>query len=717
MAESNPNSFNWKNLFKGISAFRAVHTVIGTATILTLAFFISTQFLIDRLQRSIRYEVDAVIEKDALAYEIEINVIGLGLGVFKYLDTGEKKYLDRVEEDRRELNEFLIQFKKLADTDSERRLLEELRDLYRQYGGLVKTILELHDKINEEKAQVIQCLGLLASHPKSHNIANQIQGFFMARQISDDVFESCDNLIKTLEETLEKEPDFRADVAESASPISQSLTQPLRNFLKDRKQLTDSTAKFIQIRILFDELLDEELQSETSNSVKQTQEKLRAASRDLSFLLPPFSIGLTILWLLIAWFTRKINKGVSDLISDAELVGGGEFKKPVEVSFPRELSQLSRAMDGMRLDLQNTVVSKVALEKSEAKLREMVAEWHLTFNTLSDSILVLSEKGQVIKANLATARLAGMAVEEMEGCEFATLSREQPFRSIGTLCNKVRLSGTLERLRISDDNAGKTWEVQAQPYRQNGRNLDTILLIRDTSSYDAMVKKLEESNHLAQLGIFTANIAHEVRNPLFGLMANLEAWEAEADPSSDYSPFRVRVKREVNRLNDLMRDLLEFGRPTQTEFSRGDLCLTVQQAILRCKMLAKSKNVEVQNKMKGPLICRRMDPQCLEQAFVNLIENALSFAPEGSVVTITQTPKEGSFIEIEISDRGGGFSEEDLAKMAEPFYSKRQGGTGLGLAIVQRTVEDHHGELHFDNRKGGGAVVRVVLPHMEEVDS
>lgn len=717
MAESSPKFFKWKNIFQGISAFRTIHVVIGTATFLTLAFFISTQFSIDRLQRSIRDDVDAVIEKDALTYEIEINVIGLGLGVFKYLDTGEETYLDRVEAEKRELDEFLIQFETVADTNSEKRLSVELRDLYHQYGGLVKTLIDLHDQINEEMPRVIERLDQLTDHPRSQETAKHIQGFFMARQISDEVFESCSHLIRDLEEKLANEPDFASAFARPVSSATTWITKPLQQFLKDRKQLTEATAEFIRIRILFDELLDEELQLETSNSVKQTQARLRSASRDLSFLLLPYSVALTALWLLIAWFTRKINRGVSELIRDAELVGGGEFKKPVNVNFPQELSQLGQAMDGMRLDLQNTVVSKVALEKSEAKLREMVAEWHLTFNTISDPILVLGEQGQVIKANQAAASLCGISVEEIEGRKCTSLSQEEPFRSIGALCNQVHLNGSPNRERIHDQNTGKTWEVLAQPYRQNGRELDTILLIRDTSAYDAMVKELEERNHLAQLGIFTANIAHEVRNPLFGLMANVEAWEAEADPSSDLSPFRTRVKREVNRLNDLMRDLLEFGRPAPVEFGKGDLCQAMQQAILRCNVLANSKKVTIIDHWEGPITSQRMDTQCLEQAFVNLIENALAFAPEGSKVDISLIRRDGSQVEIVIADRGSGFSEEDLTRVAEPFYSKRRGGTGLGLAIVQRTIEDHSGELHFANRDGGGALIRVILPNIEEVSS
>jgi signal transduction histidine kinase len=218
------------------------------------------------------------------------------------------------------------------------------------------------------------------------------------------------------------------------------------------------------------------------------------------------------------------------------------------------------------------------------------------------------------------------------------------------------------------------------------------------------LERLQRGGRVADLGRFVAGIAHEVRNPLFGILANLDAWEDEA--GSGLSEFGQRIRREAQRLQEFMNDLLDYGRPVQVGRERVSLPSVWRGIEPEIRPAADRAGVrlETPNGGDGPYVVG--DERRLGQALANLMMNAIQHTPAGGTVALRA--EEGTrYDDCVVTDTGVGFDAAALVSAFEPFYTRRQGGTGLGLAIVKRFVEDMGGSVAASNRPDGGAEVRL----------
>jgi signal transduction histidine kinase len=168
-----------------------------------------------------------------------------------------------------------------------------------------------------------------------------------------------------------------------------------------------------------------------------------------------------------------------------------------------------------------------------------------------------------------------------------------------------------------------------------------------------------------------------------------------------------------------MKDLLEFGRPSEPELGQWHLDDLVHGAIEACQPLLREKGVEVVrtgSEDVPPVLADRMR---MTQVLQNLIENAIHYSPPGGRVKVVVGPAGdarngwGEFVECTVHDSGPGFAAADLQQLFEPFFTRRRGGTGLGLSIVKRIVYDHGGEVFARNHPEGGAVVAVWLRRVD----
>jgi signal transduction histidine kinase len=179
----------------------------------------------------------------------------------------------------------------------------------------------------------------------------------------------------------------------------------------------------------------------------------------------------------------------------------------------------------------------------------------------------------------------------------------------------------------------------------------------------------------------------------------------------------MRVLRgELNRLTELMRELLEYGRPLSSELTPQSIEDVIAESVEACAALAKRANVEIANEIRAALPPVYMDRHRLLQVFHNLLENAVQHSPPGGIVTVeAETVRDDGqdWVDCVITDSGPGFQTEELQRIFEPFFTRRRGGTGLGLSIAQRIIEEHHGTIAASNRLGRGAVMTVRLPSAE----
>jgi len=238
---------------------------------------------------------------------------------------------------------------------------------------------------------------------------------------------------------------------------------------------------------------------------------------------------------------------------------------------------------------------------------------------------------------------------------------------------------------------------------------------------DKLQAELRRSEAMAAMGSLVAGVAHEVRNPLFGITSTLDAMEANAATGAAANRYRPVLRREVNRLNKLMTDLLEYGRPPSNGFSNIRLSRIIGEAVHVCGPSAAAAGVTIDNRTVDCKSTLALVRGRLVQVFVNLIENAIQHAPRGSEIIVEArevTGREGKpWMACCVKDSGPGLASDTLANVFVPFFTRRRNGTGLGLAIVQRIVDEHKGVVEAGNRPEGGAILSVYLPLEPDLSS
>jgi PAS domain S-box-containing protein len=251
----------------------------------------------------------------------------------------------------------------------------------------------------------------------------------------------------------------------------------------------------------------------------------------------------------------------------------------------------------------------------------------------------------------------------------------------------------------------------------SGEPMEIVGFVSDITDLKRMENELSRSQSMAAIGSLAAGMAHEVRNPLFVLSATLDAFEARFESSPEHVPYIKNLRDQVQRLSNLMKQLLEFGRPAEAAAETASLEDVIADAVRVMAPLVEKANVGlvISTSVEG----LRVPVEFVQavQIFRNLVENAIQYSRPGGTVRIeaVRLSRDGSqWVECSVRDMGAGFQSEDLSRVFDPFFTRRRGGTGLGLAIVHRIVRDAGGEIEACNQPEGGALITLRLPAAPE---
>jgi signal transduction histidine kinase len=229
---------------------------------------------------------------------------------------------------------------------------------------------------------------------------------------------------------------------------------------------------------------------------------------------------------------------------------------------------------------------------------------------------------------------------------------------------------------------------------------------------DAEERLREATSALAALA---AGVAHEVRNPLFAISATLDALEANIAVPEEIPQYIGVLRDQLQRLTDLTRDLLDYGKPPRINVQPASLRSAAALALEACGPLLGQRRVTAVNRVPEDLPQLRFDSGRVVQALRHLVEHAALQARPGARVEIEAEAghREGTpGVECAVSDTGPGFGAEDLSRLFQPFYSRPRGATGLGLSIARRIVEEHGGRIVGASRPEGGNRISFFLPNV-----
>lgn len=392
-----------------------------------------------------------------------------------------------------------------------------------------------------------------------------------------------------------------------------------------------------------------------------------------------------------------------------------------------------RAENGTELDLVDlaeeigrqlsSLVESVLLLEDALRARR---ELENTFNSLADLVAVCDRRLRLVHVNQAFAVRFSRRQDEMfenpvqnflgpEVMEWLTIAAQE-FETPGA----AREAGTRE---ITDSVLGGTFSFTVSPLiGQEGEPLGTVLVARDISEQSRLEaeradlrSRLAQSEKLAALGQVVAGIAHELNNPLQGVMGHLELLLATQQLAPDVQRDLRLVYREADRAAKIVRNLLVFGGSRRIVRRRLNLNLVVRRVLSLRSTAARAQHIEIIRDLEPRMPRLSGDALLLQQALLNIIlnaEHAVAGHQPRRIEVKTSADRLRSIAVIEISDSGPGIAAAALPRLFEPFFTTKDvgQGTGLGLAIAYGIVQEHGGRIVARNRSGGGAVFTVELP-------
>jgi len=332
-----------------------------------------------------------------------------------------------------------------------------------------------------------------------------------------------------------------------------------------------------------------------------------------------------------------------------------------------------------RLILAPDVSEQRRAEEERARLMSVIesaaAEWQRTFDAVEACVVILDTSARVKRLNRAAAELLGAAYSEVMDRRVDELGDTEPWPTAARLIEEAIHTGATASAQAKAP-AGQTWSLGVT-IAQGGSDGDErrfILVVADLTRTVELQDSLRRAESMAALGAVVGGVAHEVRNPLFSISATLDALEVEFGHSAGYAEYASLLRSQVNRLSQLMRDLLDFGKAPLLRLAPVRASDLVWQAVRASALLARERGVRVETDVAEPLPELVADAGRMEQVLNNLVNNAIQHSRRGALVRVS-VRAEGHQLRFAVDDEGPGIPSGDAHRLFEPFFTRRKGGT------------------------------------------
>ena len=227
--------------------------------------------------------------------------------------------------------------------------------------------------------------------------------------------------------------------------------------------------------------------------------------------------------------------------------------------------------------------------------------------------------------------------------------------------------------------------------------------------------QLRRAERAGAMGRLASAVAHEIRNPLNYVGLSVDHLQASFRPSdpqrmAEFDRSVGQIKEEMRRVNSLVTEFLDFGRPPRLRIQACRSEEILQEVMRLAAPRAEQQKVAIELQVEPGLPSLRADPEGLRTCFLNLVTNGIQAMPRGGAMELraeTAVPGQARF---RVRDSGVGIAARDLERIFEPYFSTKEAGVGLGLAITQRIVQDHGGRIDVSSLPGGGTEFQILLP-------
>ena len=402
-------------------------------------------------------------------------------------------------------------------------------------------------------------------------------------------------------------------------------------------------------------------------------------------MIQPLLIVLIVALILSGLLAKRLSRRIVDPLNSLDL------EHPLDNDAYEELSPLLKRIHRQHVEIQTQL----------RELREKTDEFTQITGSMREGLVLLDEHGSILSINAAAQTLFS-ADAQCVGREFLTIERSH---EISAAIQAAAADGHSE---VRAERAGRVYQFDISRITSDGKFLGTVIL-----AFDITEQEFAERNRRE----FTANVSHELKTPLQGIIGSAELIENGMVRPDDLPRFVGHIHAEAARLVTLIDDIIRLSQldegdamPTEPV----DLLAVSQEAAQTLHDAAAARNVTVSVTGQPAVLpgVRRL----IYEIVYNLCDNAIKYNRDGGRVDVTVAADAGGS-SITVADTGIGIAPEHQARVFERFYrvdkshSKASGGTGLGLSIVKHAVQYHHGRIELESTPGTGTTIRVVFPN------
>jgi len=389
-----------------------------------------------------------------------------------------------------------------------------------------------------------------------------------------------------------------------------------------------------------------------------------------------------------------------------------------DISIRKEAEEkVSRVHDEMERRVEERTAE---LSENERKFRKLSHEFRTLLNAISDRLILLSPAMEVLWTNGGNALELNETLSDPVGqyCYELLHDRSAPSEDSPI----TRCFDTAEKEVAVVTHNGAVLDIRAFPVKEAGRVSSVLLLLSDITEKMAMQAEAIQAGHMASLGELAAGVAHEINNPITGIINYGQILINECSPESMEKDIGERIVKEGERIGRIVKTLLSYARDGREEKRPTRVPSILEESIILIQAQIRKEGIDLKIDLPDDLPEVDANFQQIQQGFINIINNARyalnekypgrhknkRFEITGEKVTISDRP----YVRIVFCDQGVGISAHEISMLTKPFFSTKPfgKGTGLGLNITQRIITDHGGQLSFESAKGGFTRVIIDLP-------
>jgi two-component system, NtrC family, sensor kinase len=368
-----------------------------------------------------------------------------------------------------------------------------------------------------------------------------------------------------------------------------------------------------------------------------------------------------------------------------------------------------------------TLARQASIALENVRLFQVVSrsqkEWETTFDAMQDCVSVHDPNGKAIRANLALARRLKTIPQKVIGKYCSELynpggSNLTPCRHFSSMQSEALIVEEVELPAM-----GGTFQISVSPWLdKNNRLAGSIHVAKDISNEKLLQQKLIQSEKLSAIGELISGVAHELNNPLTGVMGYSQLLQLRNDLDERAKDSLLKINNLALRCQRIVQNLLSFARKQKPERTLIDLNEIIENTIELRNYELQVNNIEISCDLDRGMVKTIADAHQLQQVFLNVITNAehamLEAHGSGRLLIRSHADRQSNRITVEIIDNGPGIPESHLTKIFDPFFTTKEvgKGTGLGLSLSYGIVKEHGGNIYVSSRLGEGSAFVIELP-------